>query len=640
MKFLRGPSSRRNTRIPEQGQPILTTDTRQLYIGDGSTPGGRWAGGPHDHSLPEHGVIANNSHRHDDTTLDSIDWSKVLNKPDPTVTLSGDIAGSATMTDVTSININTVVKKITTPVNISLSGDVTGIVSFDGSSNVNIVSTVIDDSHNHTNLTGTTSPTYHLDSDSGGPIFKNSTGILELRNSADSDYADLIINNLIVNGTTTTVNSEVVTINDNIVVLNNNYTGSSPIENGGIEVERGTLANASIIWDESNDRWKCGLAGSEIEIIDASTPQTLINKTITGSFVGNTSTASKLQTPVNISLSGDVSGLVSFDGSSSVDIVSTVADNSHRHDNTTLDSIDWSKILNKPDPVITLSGEVSGTGTMTDVGNVTITCSVNQLHVPRTISLSGDVSGSVNFDGSSNVNIVSTVADNSHVHDDTTLNSIDWSKILNKPDPVISLTGGVVGSATMTDMGNVSISCTINSTNTNADMVDGLHATSFLRTDGSSYPTISNVYDIGSATYKFANIYSTYFRGTAITAQYADLAEKYTCKDKVKIGQLVKVTSDPNYDIEMVDSIGCETILGVVSENPGIILNDNCPDGIPVGRIGKVKCLVHGPCKKGEPLTSHFNGLAISSNGLTTKHFAYANDSIDNEEVKLIEIII
>lgn len=60
--------------------------------------------------------------------------------------------------------------------------------------------------------------------------------------------------NLIVNGTTTTVNSNTVNIGDNILVLNSDETGV-PSQNGGIEIERGTSANVSFLWDEANDYW-------------------------------------------------------------------------------------------------------------------------------------------------------------------------------------------------------------------------------------------------------------------------------------------------------------------------------------------------------------------------------------------------
>ena len=60
--------------------------------------------------------------------------------------------------------------------------------------------------------------------------------------------------------------------------------------------------------------------------------------TITAALTGNASTATKLATARNISLSGDVSGTVSFDGSAEVNIATTVADDSHLHAFTNLTS--------------------------------------------------------------------------------------------------------------------------------------------------------------------------------------------------------------------------------------------------------------------------------------------------------------
>lgn len=65
----------------------------------------------------------------------------------------------------------------------------------------------------------------------------------------------IISGDLTVSGTTTTVNTETILLADNIITLNSNYTGSAPTENGGIEIERGTLTNVSLVWNESTDRW-------------------------------------------------------------------------------------------------------------------------------------------------------------------------------------------------------------------------------------------------------------------------------------------------------------------------------------------------------------------------------------------------
>ena len=61
--------------------------------------------------------------------------------------------------------------------------------------------------------------------------------------------------NLTVNGTVTTVNTETINLADNLILLNSNATGT-PTESAGIEVERGSDDNRSLIWNETNNRWE------------------------------------------------------------------------------------------------------------------------------------------------------------------------------------------------------------------------------------------------------------------------------------------------------------------------------------------------------------------------------------------------
>lgn len=77
-----------------------------------------------------------------------------------------------------------------------------------------------------------------------------------------------IAGNLIVGGTTTTVNSNTVNIGDSIITLNSDETGV-PSQNAGFEVERGTSANVSFVWDEANERFTTnskGLAAGNITV--------------------------------------------------------------------------------------------------------------------------------------------------------------------------------------------------------------------------------------------------------------------------------------------------------------------------------------------------------------------------------------
>lgn len=115
---------------------------------------------------------------------------------------------------------------------------------------------------------GTTSTTWQLDTDASGVVFKNSGGIAEIRNSADSAYSDLTLNNITIKGNVTQegqsfiTKAETVQVTDNILTLNNGETGAGVTKSvAGIEVDRGTESKYMILFDESDDRFKVGEDG-------------------------------------------------------------------------------------------------------------------------------------------------------------------------------------------------------------------------------------------------------------------------------------------------------------------------------------------------------------------------------------------
>jgi len=98
--------------------------------------------------------------------------------------------------------------------------------------------------------------TKSLSTSTGGTLTVNAP--LNLGSNALTANDVTVNGNLTVSGTTTTVNTEELLVADNTVVLNSNYTGSSPSENAGIEIERGTQTNKTLLWDETSDRWTVG----------------------------------------------------------------------------------------------------------------------------------------------------------------------------------------------------------------------------------------------------------------------------------------------------------------------------------------------------------------------------------------------
>jgi hypothetical protein len=158
---------------------------------------------------------------------------------------------------------------------ISLSGDVSGSVSFDGSANATISASI---QPNSVALGTDTTGNYMSDLTQGTGITithtpgegSNATIAIgqAVGTSASVTFAninatgDLVVGgDLTVNGTTTTLNTETLEIEDNIIVLNSNVSGS-PLTNAGVEVQRGTSDNVSIRWNETSDKWEITEDGS------------------------------------------------------------------------------------------------------------------------------------------------------------------------------------------------------------------------------------------------------------------------------------------------------------------------------------------------------------------------------------------
>ena len=88
---------------------------------------------------------------------------------------------------------------------------------------------------------------------------------------------------------------------------------------------------------------------------------------------------------------------------------------------------------------------------------------------------------------------------------------------------------------------------------------------------------------------------------TATSAQYADLAEKYTSDEQYEPGTVVSFGGTKEVT---VSSFSDDTaVAGVVSQNPAYLMNESS-DGVAVALVGKVLCKVHGMISKGDLLTT------------------------------------
>lgn len=329
--------------------------------------------------------------------------------------------------------------------------------------------------------------------------------------SVGSDLA--VTGNLVVNGTTTTVNTTELDVADNTIVLNDGETASGvSAGSAGIEIDRGSLNNAKVYFNETDDKWYMSNGGSAVAIAgtdirfdsrylrkDQSTAPSVTDSydlgsdakkfanvyatNFNGDVIGNATSADKLSTARAIALSGDVTGSISFDGSQNVTISTTVVDGSHSHDTQyfTQTAAD-SRYLRRDQittPSVTDSYDLGSTSkrfrSVYAQNFKGKSDTAVKLSNARTISLTGGVTGSVSFDGSNDVSIAANVVDG----------------------PGSGL---------------------------NADLLDGNdasafasashdHDTKYLRQDASSTPDANNSINLGSSSYKFANVYATTFHG-------------------------------------------------------------------------------------------------------------------------------
>jgi hypothetical protein len=179
--------------------------------------------------------------------------------PDPVITLSGDVTGSATMTDLGDVTITTTIQ----PNSVELGTDTTG----------NYVA-VIEGTANEIQVSGA-----------------GEGAIVTIGLPDDVEIAGNLTvgGNLDVVGSINSVNTTEVNILDNKVVLNSNVTGT-PSANAGVKVERGDSNDVEILWNESSDQWQLTNDGTNYHEITRKFKQTLLSSATSYTVAHNLNT--------------------------------------------------------------------------------------------------------------------------------------------------------------------------------------------------------------------------------------------------------------------------------------------------------------------------------------------------------------
>lgn len=125
------------------------------------------------------------------------------------------------------------------------------------------------------------------------------------------------------------------------------------------------------------------------------------------------------------------------------------------------------------------------------------------------------------------------------------------------------------------------------------------------------------------------------FRGTALTAKYADLAEKYSTAEELPVGTAVAVCDHAEHEVEPASA--SQMCIGVVSEEPAYMMNSEA-EGQYIGLKGRVPVRVKGPVKKGQPVYAMADG--VSTTIATTALVGVALESNADESEKLVECVL
>ena len=160
-----------------------------------------------------------------------------------------------------------------------------------------------------------------------------------------------------------------------------------------------------------------------------------------------------------------------------------------------------------------------------------------------------------------------------------------------------------------------------------------------------STPNVGNgVNNIGTGvTDRYNQMWSVNFKGDTTGSYYADLAEKYTVNPDIPlpVGTVMDV-SNGQFDSEICQLELSNCVIGIVSENPGYIMNEGLENSALIGLTGTVPARVIGPVYKKDILVSAGGGCLRSSKGMSEYVYkvAVAFETNLSSEEKLIKCIV
>ena len=390
--------------------------------------------------------------------------------------------------------------------------------------------------------------------------------------------------------------------------------------------------------------------------LDTGSSATMNNLVLTGNLEvqGTTTTISTTNTTISDSLIELQSGLAGAPSSDSGLVIDRGSSNNV--------FIGWDESADK---VIVGIGSFTGSSTGNLVTSAA-TFAAGQLEAGTIVIETGNIStssGDLTLAPTGNIavssKLITGVADPVGAQDATTKSYVDSAVASASASQDIAADTGTAtitsGTDTLTFTGGANIDTSISGKTvtfavtspvpsaTAASSVNTIAATA----NSSFYPTFVDannasstaelVYTGSGLTYNPSTdtLTATVFDGESTTAQYADLAEKYTSDNEYASGTVMMVGGDE----EMTAWSGSDNyVAGIVSTNPAFLMNSKLEGGVDVALVGRVPVRVEGAINKGQAVFAVDGGTARAS--AKGPIIGIALESSTNEAEKLIECLL
>jgi len=324
-----------------------------------------------------------------------------------------------------------------------------------------------------------------------------------------------------------------------------------------------------------------------------------------------------------------------------------------------------------------------GTDTFTVAGGTNINTAISGDTVTVNLDSSPTISGSLTVTGNLTVNGTTTTVSSTNTVVSDNLIELNNGASSNANDSGIVIERGstgnnafmgwdesadqfIVGTTTATgsSTGNLSVTA---STLSVATPTASSHATtkSYVDTalsslssnslsDGNSTLTLTDsgtgnmVLNLDASTHTTFNstgivLATGTFQGTATSAKYADLAEKYMPDSDYQPGTVLQFGGEQ--EVTIANEYATHRVAGVVSTDPAYMMNSDLDGGVYIALAGRVPCNVFGTCEKGDLMvTSDTDGCAVAwTESFSPPYGSVIGKALENKDtgnVGIIEVVV